>query len=50
MRSTHMMHKQVECRYLLKHTPQVFCLNVIHLTVSTPRYVYLLQGAQAGED
>jgi hypothetical protein len=35
---------------ILKHIPQVFCLNVIRDKVSTPMYVYLLQGAQAGED
>ena len=61
MRSTYMMHKQVECiyskthtfksnEYILKHTVQVFCLNVIHAKVSTPMYVYLRQGAQSGED
>jgi hypothetical protein len=36
--------------YILKHTHEVFCLNVIHVKASTPMYVYLRQGAQAGED
>ncbi len=33
--------------YILKHTPQAFCLNVFHVNVSTPMYVYLPQGAQS---
>ena len=36
--------------YILKHTPQVFSLNVIHANVSTPMYFFLHQGAQSGED
>ena len=33
-----------------KHTPQVFSLNVIHVEVSMPLYLYLRQGAQSGKD
>ncbi len=42
-------HTNKSNAYFLKHTPQVFCLNVIHVKVSTPMYVYLRQGAQSGE-
>ncbi len=42
---------KIELMYSKTHTSlQVFSLNVIHVKVSTPMYVYLRQGAQSGED
>jgi hypothetical protein len=46
----HLPNMQMICLYILKHAPQVFCLTVIHVTVTTTMYVYSLQGAQSGED
>ena len=46
----HFPDRQAICLYILKHAPQVFCLTVTDVTVSTTMYVYLLQGAQSGED
>ena len=55
IKHTHQCDPQTWCTNksnadILKHTPQVFCINVIHVKESTPMYVYLRQGVQSGED